>query len=142
MLRTSEHGMSFAKLHRCIVTSSVFHQPEGVFKVWIAMLALADKDGYTTPAVPALSSICGITMAQADDAIAILSAPDPYSRTKDYEGRRIEAKGDGWKILNYEKYRDMCGPKGADRAEYFRDYRAKKRAEAKAVNEAVKFNQS
>lgn len=34
-----------------------------------------------------------------------LEGPDQYSRTEDFDGRRIEKTSGGWKILNYQKYR-------------------------------------
>jgi hypothetical protein len=44
---------------------------------------------------------------QTIDALKRLSSPDPYSRTKDHEGRRIEEVEGGWRILNYLKYRNL-----------------------------------
>jgi hypothetical protein len=40
-------------------------------------------------------------------AIEILSAPDPDSRTKDEQGRRIAPIAGGWVLINYLKYREM-----------------------------------
>jgi hypothetical protein len=43
-----------------------------------------------------------------DETVAgleVLRAPDPYSRTKEYEGRRIEDVDGGWIVLNHAKWR-------------------------------------
>lgn len=134
--------MSFAKLHRCIITSSIFEQPENVFKTWIALLAMADKDGFVNPTASFISNIAKVPIEKIEEALVKLCEPDPKSRTKDNEGRRLSPMRDGWLILNYAKYRDMCGPNGASRAEYFRDYRAKKRAEDKAIRKAIEHNKN
>jgi hypothetical protein len=51
-------------------------------------------------------------------ALARLEGPDPYSRTQDNEGRRIEKVDGGWMVLNHGKYRDR------DRIERRREYQA------------------
>jgi hypothetical protein len=48
-----------------------------------------------------------------ETAIETLSSPDKYSRTPDFEGRRIEAIDGGWTILNHAKYRRMASREDA-----------------------------
>src|SRR4030042_1264728 len=68
------------------------------------------------------------TMAQA---IEIFSAPDPDSRTKDHDGRRIDIIPGGWKILNRAKYRERPQDMDGSRAAYYREWRKKQKSEPK-----------
>jgi hypothetical protein len=46
-------------------------------------------------------------LEECEHALGTFLAPDPYSRTRDHEGRRIEQIDGGWRLLNHAKYRDM-----------------------------------
>jgi hypothetical protein len=59
-----------------------------------------------------------LTVQDTATALAKLEGPDPYSRTQDYEGRRIEKADGGWIVLNHGKYRDR------ERVERRREYQA------------------
>ena len=119
----------FAKLFSSITESSVWVQPDYVLRVWIAMLARADSDGIVEGSIPGFANLCRMSIEQMEESIGILSAPDPYSRCKDHEGRRIEAFDGGWLVLNYAKYRQQAQAKEGSRAPYYRKYRLKKREE-------------
>jgi hypothetical protein len=69
------------------------------------MLILADKNGYVGASVPGLAQATGFTVEQTEEALAFFKKPDPYSRTPDNEGKRIEDTDGGWLILNFVKYR-------------------------------------
>ncbi|MFA6958542.1 MAG: hypothetical protein WC538_21955 [Thermoanaerobaculia bacterium] len=56
--------------------------------------------------IPGLSDAARVTLEQAEDALTVLQSPDPYSRTPDYEGRRIETIDGGWRLLNWQKFRE------------------------------------
>ncbi len=75
--------------------------------VWVTMLAMADSRGRVLSSLPGMAHIAGVSMEQCQDAIAKLTGPDPYSRTKEHEGRRIQECDGGWLLLNYLKYREM-----------------------------------
>lgn len=98
--------MSFVKLFGSILRSTVWRTPLHVRVVWIAILAMKDADGIVESSVPGLAHEAGVTREQVDEAIEVLSSPDPDSTTPDYEGRRIEKVDGGWKVLNHQKYRD------------------------------------
>lgn len=83
------------------------------------MLAIADADGIVSAAIPGLASVANVSVEAAEKAVKNLESPDPYSRTKDFEGRRIEVADGGWRILNYVKYRRMLSE------EERREYKAK-----------------
>lgn len=72
------------------------------------MLALADKNGEVQASIPGLARIAGVPVLDCEEAIGKFLAPDPYSRTPDDEGRRIEKIDGGWALINHAKYRDMA----------------------------------
>ena len=106
----------YTKLFNTIVTSTIWQEDDKTRIVWITMLAIADQFGIVSAAIPGLASVANVSVEAARVAIKNLLAPDPDSRTKDFEGRRIEEVDGGWKILNYEKYRRMLNEE--ERKEY------------------------
>lgn len=119
----------WTKLFSSIVTSSVWCEDDKTFRAWIALLALSDKEGIVEGSLPGLASLCRLTVPEMSAALKKLAAPDPHSRSPEYEGRRIEQIEGGWKVLNYEKYRQKGMAGEGSRAPYYRQYRARKRAE-------------
>lgn len=118
--------MSYTKLFHSILDSSIWQESHQTRIVWVTMLAMADQHGEVQAAVPGLAKRAGVTIAEAEQAIATLSAPDTYSRTPDHEGRRIAKIDGGWEILNHAKYRHAASledrkEKAAERAKRFRD---------------------
>ena len=69
------------------------------------MLAMADRKGRVWASIPGLANRARVSIKEAESAIKKFLSPDKYSRTKDFEGRRIEEIDGGWKLLNHEKYR-------------------------------------
>ncbi len=96
----------FTKLFASIIHSTVWREEMHVKVVWITMLAMADSIGRVEASLPGLADAARVSIPQTEEALARLAAPDQYSRTKDYEGRRIEEIDGGWLILNYLKYRE------------------------------------
>lgn len=117
----------YSKLFSSIVTSSVWMEDDKTLRVWFAMLALTDAKGIVEGSVPGFANVARVTIPEMEHALQVLSSPDPYSRTPDNEGRRIEAIPGGWRILNYQSYRERGQAKDGSRAEYFRTYRAAKK---------------
>jgi len=76
-----------------------------------------------------MANLCRLSVKEMRAALKKLSSPDPDSRTPEFEGRRIEAIEGGWRILNYEKYRQKAMAGEGSRAPYYREYRKRKRAE-------------
>jgi hypothetical protein len=106
----------FTKLFNTIVTSTIWQEDDKTRIVWITMLAIADAFGNVFAAIPGLASVANVSIEAAGKAVANLLAPDEWSRTKDFEGRRIEVIDGGWHILNYGKYRKMMDEE--ERREY------------------------
>ena len=98
--------MAYTKLWHKIVTSSIWDADNETRILWITMLALANRDGYVEASKKSLALLSRIADPQCDHALAVLLSPDPESRTKTEDGRRIESVDGGWMILNYQLYRD------------------------------------
>ena len=97
--------VGYSKLFSDIIHSTVWREAMHVKVVWITMLAMADRHGQVMSSIPGLADSAKVTLEQCLDALEIFKSPDEYSRTKDYEGRRIIDIDGGWLILNYDKFR-------------------------------------
>jgi len=97
---------NYTKLFSSILQSTVWHMKDSYRLLWISMLALADQDGIVEAAVPGLAHTARISLEDCEAGLATFMEPDPYSRTPDNEGRRIEKINGGWRLLNFELYRD------------------------------------
>ena len=87
------------------------------------MLALCDRYGDISAAIPGLAKVANVSTEATEAALQNLMRPDPYSRTKEHGGRRIKEIDGGWHIFNYVKYRDMLN------AEERKQYKATKEQE-------------
>lgn len=105
--------------------------------VWITMLAIADKNGEVQGSIPGLARIAGVPVEDCRAAIAKFLAPDPDSRTKDDEGRRIEEIDGGWALLNHNKYRDMASKDEQREAEARRKARYREKLNRNGVSRSV-----
>lgn len=97
---------TYCKLFTSILDSTIWETPTPIRIVWITMLAMADRDGIVEASVPGLAKRAGVDRTQCEQALAMFLAPDPDSRTRAFEGRRIEELEGGWRLVNYEAYRD------------------------------------
>lgn len=101
--------MAFAKLSSTIIDSSIWNEDDHVIRVWIAFLAKKDDSGFVETSYSGMRRICNIKNdidgKKFDHAIKVLESPDIESKTKDFEGRRIERLDDGWIVLNHDKFR-------------------------------------
>jgi len=98
----------YTKLFQSIVTSSLWSEDSDTCKVWVTLLAMADKNGEVLATIPGLARVCALPIPAVETAIGKFEAPDTYSRTKDDEGRRVQPIEGGWSILNHAKYRKMA----------------------------------
>lgn len=90
------------------------------------MLAMADSRGRVWGSIPGLANRARVSVDAARTAINTFLSPDPDSRTKAADGRRIEAMEGGWRLINHEKYRSI------------RDQESAKEAKRKYINERRK----
>lgn len=96
------------------------------------MLAMSDKYGICEASIPGLADRAKVSISDCEKALAELLAPDPYSRTTDFDGRRIEKIDGGWQLLNHAKYRDKMSAddrreKDRIRQQKWRDAQKKKK---------------
>jgi len=120
----------YTKLFSSLIGSTVWREPDHVRLVWITMLALRNQFHVVEASIPGLADFARVPMDKCQEALAVLMAPDPYSRTKDHEGRRIREVDGGWEILNGGKYRAMMN--ADERREANRIYQQRHQAKKKA----------
>ena len=126
----------YTKLFGSILESTVWMEDLATKVVWITLLAMADQDGNIEASVPGLAKRAGVERFDCERALAIFLAPDPDSRTPEFEGRRLVAIHGGWHLLNHAVYRhrasmDEVREKGAARQ---RKYIEKKRGGVSSVS--------
>ncbi len=92
----------------------------------MTMLAMCDKDGRVFASIPGLARRANISLPDTITALECFKSPDEFSRTKEFDGRRIEEIDGGWRLLNHAKYRDMRD--AIDRKEQVRQAVARHRA--------------
>jgi len=100
----------FTKLFSSIITSSIWSEDDYTRLLWITMLASADAEGNVSGTIPGMAAIARMSLENTEKSLEKLCAPDPYSRSKSNEGRRIIENEDGWHIVNYKKYRQKRNP--------------------------------
>lgn len=98
---------AFTKIYRLLVTSSVWDESPDVCKLWVTMLVLSDRYGRVISSKKGLAHMARLPVDVCEMALNKFLSPDPDSKSKDYEGRRIKEIETGWLILNYEKYRNL-----------------------------------
>jgi hypothetical protein len=118
-------SVTFTKLFSSITESTVWMESADTRLVWITMLAMADRKGRVFGSVPGLAHRARVSEEGARLALERFLSPDPDSRTKTHEGRRIEEIDGGWKLINHAKYRAIRDEE--DRREYLRVKQAESR---------------
>ena len=119
----------YTKLFSSILDSTVWDASPEVRVVWITLLAMADRDGLVEASVPGLAKRAGVVRQHVEEALALFQSPDPDSRTKAHDGRRIAETDGGWVLLNHDKYRhkadsDDVREKAAARQQRFKERHA------------------
>ena len=119
-------GKPFVVLDAELLNSSVWAEAAHVKLVWITLLLLCDTEGYVAAALPGVARAAGVSLAECEDAFARLMAPDPHSRTKANEGRRLAVADRGFTILNFValvERRALARAKSAERTRRWRERR-------------------
>ena len=123
--------MQFTKLFSSILDSTIWQEATATKILWITMLAMTDRNGEVHASIPGIAKRAGISLNDCETALESLKSPDPYSRTRESDGRRIADIEGGWALLNHGKYRQLLSSE--ERREYNRrkqsEYRAKKAAD-------------
>lgn len=100
-------SMTFTKLFSSITESTIWVEDDRTRLVWITMLAMCDRKGRVWASIPGLANRARVPVEDAERAVDKFLQPDKYSRTPDFDGRRIEGIDGGWRLLNHEKYRSI-----------------------------------
>lgn len=125
----------FTKLFGRIVHSTIWQEDHPTRVLWVTMLAMADQDGIVYATVPGLANIARITLGECERALRKFQQPDPYSRTKAEEGRRVREIEGGWLLINHGAYRALMSAE--DRKERDRLRKQKQRAKNRDVPQNV-----
>lgn len=132
--------MGYTKLFSEIVASTIWQEPLHVKVVWITMLAMKDDRHEVRASIPGLAKLSGVSLEQCEEAIRCLVSPDTYSRSKEFEGRRIEEVDGGFLILNGEKFRKIRNEE--DRKTYKAEWQKKYRRRRKEDNSLTRVDNS
>jgi hypothetical protein len=120
----------YAKVFEQIFDSSLRDKWQA-WVVFVALLVLADENDEVDMTVEALKARTGLPGTIVPEGLAFLEAPDEFSRSPEYEGRRIVRLDDhrpwGWKIVNRDKYKRIRDQ--SERRDYFREQKRTKRRE-------------
>lgn len=121
----------YAQLFRSILHSTIWLEDNPTRLVWITMLAMADRNGVVEASLPGVAAAARVSLAEAKEAMDKLKAPDPYSRTKEFEGRRVEEQDGSYILLTWEivRRRSSVEARKAAHAARMQRYRSKKRSE-------------
>jgi hypothetical protein len=128
-------SVTFTKLFSSITESTVWYEPDSTRLVWITMLAMSDRQGRVWASVPGLAGRARVSLESAREALKCFLSPDPDSRTKEYEGRRIEEIDGGWRLLNHAKYRELRDEEA--RKQYQREWVKERRQKASTVDRSL-----
>jgi len=96
----------YTKLFSSIIHSTIWRESKETKIVWITMLAMVNKKGEVEASIPGLAYAADVSIDECKSALKDLMSTDEYSRSKEYDGRRIEEIDGGWLVLNYAKYRE------------------------------------
>ncbi len=102
--------MGYTKLFNSILGSTIWREDPVTKVVWVTMLALSNRDGIVEASIPGLAHFAGVGISETEAALRKFLSPDPYSRSPEYEGRRIEPVDGGWQLINHDKYRLKMSP--------------------------------
>ena len=99
----------FVKLDCGILNSSIMLEDSDTFKAWIIILASCRSDGTVDVTIPDLMMKCRITSEKAKEILRKFMSPDPVSKSKAEEGRKIvpyDNSGYKYIVVNYMSYRE------------------------------------
>lgn len=100
-------SMTFTKLFSSITESTIWDENSDTRIVWVTMLAMADRWGRVFGSIPGLANRSRVSIQKVREALEVFKSPDPESRTKVDDGRRIRDIDGGWFLINHGKYRAL-----------------------------------
>jgi hypothetical protein len=106
--------MPWTPLDDGLLTSTLLKEGPTVVAIWALLLSMTDRYGVSKLQPSAAASLLRISDLDAEAAFKTLSSPDPGSRNKAEEGRRIKRTEDGyWEVVSYHKYQQMASKANA-----------------------------
>jgi hypothetical protein len=99
--------MKWTPIWDMMIDSSIWQEPDHVFRVFVAMMILKSPthvvwlDGYQ------IARRIHMPIEKVLDALTVLSEPDPRRPAQAHEGRRIRKVEGGWEVINGEKYQAL-----------------------------------
>jgi hypothetical protein len=126
--------MSYGKIFDSLYTGSMVGAGINVFAVWGYVIANAKPPGIIELNPKLLAATFGCDVEPIVKAIECLCAPDPESRTKEYEGRRLLPEGQFlYRIPTWAKYNQIRNEverreKNREYARAYRERQARKMA--------------
>ena len=97
--------MPFVKLDCKMPNKSIWREDSDTRIVWITLLLMADQFGIVESSIMGISDTAKVSIELTKSALVKFELPDEYSTNPANEGRRIERIKEGYRILNYEEYR-------------------------------------
>ena len=131
-------SVTFTKLFSSITESTIWSEDHPTRLTWITMLAMADRRGRVWASIPGLANRARVTLEEVEAALQKLLSKDKYSRTSEFEGRRIEPIDGGWRLLNHEKYRSIRDEETVKETK--RNYINKRRANERTISDIDEEN--
>lgn len=117
------YGKVFGSLYEGSMLGAGVH----VFALWPYCLARADARGVVEVNPNLAAVVLGCSVTEIEQALEYLQRPDPDSRSREEEGRRLVREGQfAYRIVNYLRYREIRDAEA--RREYQREWVKGKRA--------------
>jgi len=130
--------VSYTPLDSAFLTSTLLREGPDVVAVWMLVLASADKLGESSMQPSIAASLLRIDDERAEAAFARLSAPDPRSRNKECEGRRIVPRDDGrWFVVSHQRYQWLASRAAATNRQRRYEERRKEREVDGRISEST-----
>ena len=123
---------TFVKLSSTLLDSSVWDLDHATRILWITLLVMKDYLGEVHSSLPGLAMRARINIHKAKKGLTLLLSDDPYSRNKNFSGRRIEEIEGGWRVLGHEHYRMQSYAQ--ESSERSRNYRERKKLQTEAIS--------
>lgn len=130
----------YGKIYEQTFTGSMYGSGTHIFAVWSYIIAHTKPDAMVELNPVALASIMGEEVSKIEQAIECFKSPDPRSRSKEFEGRRLIQKGEFiYFVPQYHKYHGFANNK--ERREYFAQKKREQRQRDKEC-QTVKSKES
>lgn len=105
--------VSYVKLFTTLTDSSVWALPDNIRVIWISMLSMANARGNVHASVLGIANRARKSVEEVEEALRIFMSPDPYSRTKTDDGRRLVEIDGGWRFLTWNVHQRALNAEAA-----------------------------